>query len=229
MRVAVLLRGMIHSDRYVHHTGVVLNVDYRKNLDNIRTKLIDRVKEIGHIDMFLSSYECCLKDQCIQDYAPKAHVFIERGTQADCMLAGLRLIRPEEYDFVIVTRFDIDLKCDLVALDIDYEKFNVLWREQTMDHRVGDCIHMFNSRFLSALIEALDDCPIKNCLHHIMPHLAVRSEETNLLFIEVYDSNSDKVDNPVYRIMRGNVLGDLSKSFYTKFLGTKNITRLANV
>lgn len=229
MRIALLLRGLIHSDRYVHHTGVVFDVDYRNNRENVQKKIIERCNELGSVDVFISSYDCKLKQQCIDDYKPKAHVFLPVGTQSDCMLAGLELIRPEDYDFVIVTRFDIDLRCDLLGMEIDYDRFNILWREQTQDHRVGDCIHMFQSRFLGAFMKAVRDCPIKTCLHHIMPHFSIESDETNILFPDFYDSNSDKTENPAYRIVRGNVLCDLSKSFYTKFLGPRGVVRLANV
>lgn len=226
MRVALLLRGIAHSDRYVHHTGVVLEIDYRKNLESIGEKVVRPLRGLGSLDIFLASYDCPLKERCIEDYGPKDSVFLKEGTQADCALAGIGLITGD-YDFVVVTRFDIDLKVGLLEMEVDYQGFNVLWREQTMDHRVGDCIHMFHGRFLGAFAEAVRDCPVRTCLHHIMPHLSARSEETNLLFPGFYDSNSDKTDNPAYRIVRGRVLLDMSGSFYTKFLGPRGVSRLA--
>lgn len=226
MRVALLLRGIAHSDRYIHHTGVVFDIDYRRNLESVREKIVRPLRGLGTLDVYLASYDCSLKEQCVSDYGPKDSVFLEAGTQADCMLAGLGLLR-EEYDFVVVTRFDIDLKVGLLDLMVDYNRFNVLWREQTIDHRVGDCIHMFHGRFLEAFVGAVRDCPVKTCLHHVMPHLAVMSEDTNILLPDFYDSNSDKTDNPVYRIVRGRVLCDMGRSFYTKFLGPRGVSRLA--
>ena len=48
-------------------------------------------------------------------------------------------------------------------------------------------------------------------------------DDIHYIYEEYYDSNSDKQDNPVYTIIRGNLLNDLSLSFWNKYLRHKKV------
>ncbi len=222
MKIALLLRGLTCLENYIHHTGKVYNINYKNNLYNIQY-LINNLKQNHQVDIYISTLTSKLNDQVISDFNPKTHIFLDKLTnQSDCLKAGLELIK-EHYDFVIVTRFDLKLKSNILDLRIDYDKFNLLWREQTKDHRVNDCIHLFNYKFLNEFIKALNDCPYKKCIHHIIPHLNINQDDIHFIYEDYYDSNSDKQENPVYEIERGTVLMDLSKKFWYKYLGSKFI------
>jgi hypothetical protein len=220
MRIALLLRGIVNLEDYIHHTGKVFNINYKDNLSNVLDN-INILKQKHDVDIYLSTKHSNYNKDVINDFKPKNHIFLKLNTnQNDCLLAGLNLIN-DIYDFVIVTRFDLKLKVNLLDLNVDYEKFNVLWREDTKDHRVNDCLHLFNYKFINTFKDALIECPYKKCIHHICLYLKIDNHDINILFKDYYDSNSDKQENPVYTIARGYVIQDLSQNFWNKYLKYK--------
>lgn len=219
MKIALLIRGITYLENYVHHTGKVYNINYKNNLNNLQDTIND-IRKHHDVDIYISTSSSKLDSDVIKDLNPKDYIFFKiPKTQNECLKIGLELIK-DQYDFITVTRFDLKLKINILDLPIKYDKFNILWKEQTKDHRVNDCIHLFNHKFLKDFIKALNECPHKKCIHHIMLYLKV---DVNFIFDDYYDSNSDKQDNPVYVIERGPILGDLSKSFWNKYLGPKKL------
>ena len=220
MKIALLIRGIAYLENYIHHTGKVYNINYKNNLSNLN-HFIQNLKQNNEINIYISTQSSKLNDEVISDFNPKDHIFLETITnQNSCLLFGLNLIK-DQYDFVIVTRFDLKFKFNIMDLSINYDKFNILWKEQTKDHRINDCIHLFNYKFINPFVEALIECPYKKCIHHIMPYIKIDNKDINFIYDEYYDSNSDNQDNPIYTIERGNVLTDLSKNFWYKYLGSK--------
>jgi hypothetical protein len=65
-------------------------------------------------------------------------------------------------------------------------------------------------------------------MHFIKPYLEkhMTSDQIHIMFDGYIDSNSDKQDNDLYTIARGELLGDMSKSKYIKYLGGKNFNCL---
>jgi len=161
-------------------------------------------------------------DKVLQDFTPlMAHAIMEEGeSQSEGLMRGLRMLQGRNHNFVMVIRFDLVFKINLSDLPCDFDKFNLLWYEQTKDERVGDCIHAFHDRYLDPFLSSLRDCPHKQCIHFIRPYLKKHIEASNIhiMFDGFIDSNSDKQENPMYDIKRGILLGDLGKSFYNKYL-----------
>ena len=224
MKIALLIRGIVSLENYIHHTGKVYNLNYKNNLQNIKEKIIEPLA-IHQVDLYISTQTSKNNENVLNDFKPFKHIFLPKDTnQNQNLLAGLEIIE-ENYDFVIITRFDIHLKQEITKLDFDCKKFNILWNEQTKDHRISDCLHFFNYEFIHYFKKALIDCPHKKCIHHIKPYLLkyMQNEDIRILYDSYYDSNSDKMDNPVYKIQRGDVIADLSNSFWNKYLGNKKL------
>ncbi len=238
MKVALLLRGMTYKDFYVHHTGKILKVDYRENLDKIKEQIINPLKQKYDTDVYLATHSSSLdKNDIIKDFDPLVDydfIYQEGLTQTDNLLAGLRLIYrqgenkyfPKKYDFIIVLRLDIDLLMNINDIKYDVNKFNFLWNEITKDGQVGDCMFFFHSKFLLSFINALNEytkTKYTKSLHFIRPYIEKFIDKTNIniIFSEYYDSNTDYRSNPVYKIIRieGEILPQNKNipAYYNKF------------
>ena len=223
-KIALLLRGITYHPCYHHHTGIYLDIDFRHNLANVR-ELITNIQKTHDMDLFIATYESDLSPAIVTSSFDKckAIVFLSPGDkqQADCLSAGLKLIdNAEDYDLVVVSRFDLKVIQDINELRIDWSKFNLLWKENTLldSEQVGDCMFFFHPKYLEAMHMALHDCDKKKTLHHIKKYLDSYLIDTdyNFLFAERYNSNSDKFPNPLYTIQRKPTS---RPNFYSKFLG----------
>lgn len=237
MKVALLLRGLTYKEQYIHHTGRILKIDYRVNLDKIKSQIIEPLKNKYDLDIFLVSYKNSLDEadimkdfDCINaDFLPE-----EGQTQTDNLLAGLRLIyrkgedryNPQKYDFIVITRFDINLLMNIDDINYDEDKFNFIWSEQTQDGQIGDCMFFLNGEYLLPFINALNmyskTTYIKS-IHFIKPYIEryISKQNINIIFDDFWDSNTDYRSNPLYKIIRLDgppISYERKPSFFNKFL-----------
>lgn len=225
MKIALLIRGLTYIPRgYIHHTGKVFKINYKNNIQNIFDKVIIPLKENYEVDLYITSNISEFQQQVLDDFAPVTDsIFLdEQITQGESLIQGLKLIKNKnkDYDFVIITRFDLALKKNITDISFKWDKFNFLWYEQTKDERIGDCMFFLNYKFLNSFIESLIECPRKKCIHYIKSYILkyIYIDELNFIYDGFIDSNSDKQENPIYIINRGKIIRDLSTSFYNKFL-----------
>lgn len=227
-KIALLLRGLTFQQGYRHHSGSYYDIDYRNNLSNTHA-FIKQLQSNYDVDLFIATYESSLPNQqFIEDFPQcKDIIFLTPADnkQVDCVLAGLSLIHDHErYDLIIISRFDLIVKVHVDHLDIDWNKFNFIWKENTSENEeVGDCMIFFNSKYLQAFQMALNDCQQKNSLHSIKAHLDSYLDESDYHFIfkEKFNSNSDKIANPLYIIQRQD--SRITQSFASKFLGSSSL------
>ena len=113
------------------------------------------------------------------------------------------------YSCIYVIRFDTSFHKNVDEMNIDKDKFNLPWREYEegwkTHHRVGDCVHVFHSKFLNILIQILQDKNYHETnFHTLYERLTKFIEPDDINFIEdgFYDSNSDIMQNPLYKIVR---------------------------
>lgn len=237
MKVALLLRGITYKERYIHHTGRILKIDYRVNLDKIKEQIIEPLKSKYDVDVFLVTYKNSLEEEdIIKDFDCVGADFLpqEGQTQTDNLLAGLRLIyrkgedryNPVKYDFIVITRFDIDLLMNIDDINYNEDKFNFIWSEQTCDGQVGDCMFFLNGEFLLAFINAVNmysKTSYIRSLHFIKPYIEryIDKQNINIIFDGFWDSNTDYRENPLYKIIRQDgppIIYETQPSFYNKFL-----------
>jgi hypothetical protein len=230
MKVAVLIRGISYNKFYLHHSGKVYRLDYRGNRQNIIQQVIEPLKQhYNDVDVYLCTNSSEIEDSVVNDFGPiKGCIFVDsNATQVQTLCKGLEIL-DDGYDLIIITRFDIKLKTSIDMVPFKHEKFNLTWYEQTKDGRVGDCVFVLSSKHVGAFLKALNECPIKSNMHFIKPYLEkhMTSDQIHIMFDGYIDSNSDKQDNDLYTIARGELLGDMSKSKYIKYLGGKNFNCL---
>lgn len=233
MKIALLLRGITYKKEHAHWTGKVVNIDYKSNVSNVLSMVVHPLCSLYDTDVFIVTYQSKERpiQDIIQDFAPiKDHVLLESNTckQMDCFLAGLKLIKSsnKKYDFVIVSRFDLELKEPITDIPFQLDKFNFLWYEKCMDNRVGDCMHFFHSKWIDIFIKCMEECPFKTCCHYIKNYLDkyLDNKDFNIIHDKCYDSNTDENTNPIYSIKRGDIIGFCTFNPAAKVLG-KNFNK----
>lgn len=209
-RIALLLRGITYVNMYRHHTGAIYEIDYRKNLDKLKTQMINPLRDRYDIDVYLTTYKSSInKETIINDFSPcKSCILLDSSQQyqVDCLINGLNQIidTRETYDFVIISRFDLELLIDLHDLNWNWKKINMLWCENTNDGQIADCMFFFDFKFIVPFIQALTDSTQRTSMHYLKPQLLkyVKEDDIHIMFQQTFNSNTDKGTNPVYRIVR---------------------------
>lgn len=209
MPVALLMRG--HANREPHKLRP-WGVDWRRCFDSQYKYLIEPLTKLwGEIDTFLSTYDDPNLGSVEWTYRSfRPIVNPPDSTQKRTALAGLNSVFENFYDYIVVCRFDLELKVNLLQHpNFNPHKVNFLWREWKKetweDHRrVADAIHIIPGRFLQGFRNGIEDTPSENCLHLIYRPVAgfLGEKNLNILYDGFLDSNSDVQENPVYTMIR---------------------------
>jgi hypothetical protein len=131
MRIGVCLTGVSYDPSR--------NKDWRNYVNNIKDTF-------GEVDYFTTTYNSEFNDEIIKLYNPKKFQFVEYGTQRGTYIKSLKQIDNDDVDFLICTRFDIFFNKNINELNIDYEKFNFLFKEKGNWNRV---VNNINVRFVT--------------------------------------------------------------------------------
>lgn len=227
MRIALLLRGITYNDHYKHWSGGIMKIDYKHNILNVIEQIIKPLKAEHDVDLYISTYKSAKENDIIKDFDPFASIFIDScENQITCILKGLELIQQSalQYDFVIVSRFDLLLLPNILEIPYDINKFNFIWKENPEEdpNCVGDCMHFFAFKFLDSFIATLKQYTYTLNLHKIRDYLLTYISPTDIHYIydPVFNSNSDKCKNPLYVIQRGQLL--IQNARYSKYFGKKS-------
>ena len=145
MKAAILLRGVVSSRGYQHHSGRIYDIDARNNLQNIVQTCIEPLKRsFDGVDVFMASYasdaegEAAIRDvqsqlrtalgsggRVFEDvYYPVSMNPSDAGrpllpgecTQTALILDGIRAIPEDVYDALYIVRFDIQWKVPITTI-----------------------------------------------------------------------------------------------------------------
>lgn len=153
MNIAVLLSGISLNNEK----------DYKYCTENIKENLINTFTDAEKVDTFLITYDSEELEKVIDFYNPKNHSVInyEGSSQVSTYIQGLNLIPDNEYDFIITTRFDIYFTNPVSTWNINFDKFNFVFKELSWDFEaynfVCDPIFLFNGKFLNVFIKSLTE------------------------------------------------------------------------
>jgi hypothetical protein len=169
MNIGILFRGISYDTGGIESglwKALGMRRDYRNHYQNHYKTIINPFRKNHNANVYISSYSTDLDKDLLNKYKPKLHLL---GPVADKqhvpVIQGLDLIKDEDLDFIIVTRFDIDFYKDISLLNIDYEKINFLFKE--MQHHIGDanayngspnvcdCVFMFPRNKLEIVRDAI--------------------------------------------------------------------------
>ena len=120
----------------------------------IKENVIDPYKKDNDVSLYLTTYANDTIDELTSFYETKHLNLLDpnKSNQRTTMLTALEMIRNEPLDFIIVSRFDIRWYQKIADLNVDYNKFNFLYKEvepEWSNNRfVSDIIFLFPRFFL---------------------------------------------------------------------------------
>jgi len=175
MKFAVGFKG-------VHYMNGEFNwkVDFEDQLHNFFEKIVNPLKQDGHsVDIFLSTYESPKSKRLYELYNPVNVSFLEFFPKEERYDAQYRhhinlynnimqhqINNSVKYDFVITTRFDIEMNVSINDMNLDFSMFNIMYKQDYGD--VDDCIWFFPGEDLSIVVSNLERMQLdKQKLHKI--------------------------------------------------------------
>jgi hypothetical protein len=136
MKLAVLFFGMTKAeyDNYWYNTRYL--IDYEKSYENYQQYIFKFFKSKGYdIDVYITTNELNETDgnELCKKYNPVYCIFIENhsdhiiGRNSKIIIAmELCLQSGNEYDLVLITRFDLLFQKDFNESNIQFDKFNMV-------------------------------------------------------------------------------------------------------
>ena len=168
-KIALLLFGISFYENYKHFSGRTLCINYKNSLDNYNEFIIDYYKNLGYeIDIFFSTNKHIYNDDLITDYCPKDyyirpinninHHIISRNThflKSMDLCYNYSIKNNINYEFIIITRFDLSFKIPLNEVNIDYDILNIVSVLETPDV-ICDNFYIFPLNKLSYIREFIN-------------------------------------------------------------------------
>jgi hypothetical protein len=201
MKIGVLLTGI----SYIKNTYT--NRDWRLTSDNITDTVINSWNT-DNINVYLTTYDNNDNTELLEYYKPKKHKLLEYegSDQRLTYIKSLELLLDEDIDFIVSTRFDIYFKQKLSNLNINFDKFNFLFKEVGWSHEnfVTDNLFMFPKKYLNDFMITINneyenpkriDC---SDLHNIYNRLSYLDTNLNIISNVLELSN----DNSFYKLIR---------------------------
>lgn len=222
-KFGISLAGISHSVDWIG-TKHGAPRSYLTCKNNFLQNLLHPLQPTNTVHTYLTTYLSSQLTNIVNFYQPKKFQFINFNDshQSLTFLESLELLRGEDLDFVICTRFDIFFRPGILKnLNFDLNKFNFLFREK--DHWDGpryygfacDCFFMFPYKFLYQVIAAATSNYLKPTrewcqdIHQLYVYLKPLIGVDNINFA------SDKLmyshENDIYELKRGK---ELFTNFY---------------
>jgi hypothetical protein len=160
MKILINLVGLSH-----HNVGNGLHT-YKLVYENFFKNLVNPLKENHQVDFFLSTYEMDDSSELEEIYNPIQSNYKKlqspKSAAFDTYIESVQKLKEFDYDFYIITRFDLDIK---IPLNINFQKFNFLFKEKDWwdTHQcTTDTFYAFPNSMLSGFASSIMDCRIKN-------------------------------------------------------------------
>lgn len=221
MKFAILLTGIHYDKKYIHHANkekndVYIN-DYRNSFDYIKTKILNCIKDY---DIYLHTNKSNVQDELLKDYKPKRYIFEDvnfddfkiKHYNYSCksypirnhrLMKGLEMIKNTriKYDFVIVTRFDLNLKLKFSELKIDYDYDWVVSHPCNKTNQVDDNFWIIKCDIIDKFINLIryHERHRKKLKTHII-NIALNIDKDKIFFIFKEGYSCDK--SPLFEIVR---------------------------
>lgn len=189
MKILVNLIGLSYHD--VGNGFHSYKPVYKNLFDNVITPL----REENIVDFILNTYETTESENLNKIYNPihSEYRILQHPKSAayDIYLNSIEKLKNFDYDFFIITRFDLDIR---VPLTLNFSKFNFLFKELDWwdSHEcTTDTFYAFPKEMLSGFISACSDVRSKDgqpgylgLFHALHKDLKKYIEPTNYHFID---------------------------------------------
>jgi len=138
------------------------NRNFNETKESIKKNIIDCWGL--NTEVYITTYYSDDDNNLINFFKPKKYQFLdfENSTQRKTYLKSLEQLKNEDLDFIISTRFDIDFFKKLNNLNINFDKFNFLFKEYenykniNNDTHVSDTLFCFPKKYLINFIDSLE-------------------------------------------------------------------------
>lgn len=166
MKIAVCYRGHFRRT-YVAEENIRYNVEFFKNLNNHKEKLLNNLDDV---DIFFHTYESDKKEEnkkLLDVLNPTNHVIekIQGKKISDSIFAVNKLVDPTKYDFVFNIRFDLIFLKDFKDWNIKFSKFNFLFKDHPRpwerDKKTSDLMFAFDSKFHKSFQKSISSKEIR--------------------------------------------------------------------
>jgi len=166
MRIAVCYRGHFRRT-YVTEDDIKYDINFFKNVNNHKTKLLNHFDDV---DIYFNTYESDFHAENIDllnELKPVNHIFNKNPKEkiSDAIFDVNKMVNPSNYDFIFNMRFDLVFLHDFLDWNLDFNKFNFLFRDHVRpwerDKKVSDLFFAFNSKFHNAFQESINSGVIR--------------------------------------------------------------------
>ena len=164
-KLALLLFGISYGE-YRHFRGRNMKIDYKISVENYKTFIFEYFENLGYeIDVFFATNEMDdhEKEKLLEIYKPVDYVFMEhnndkRAGRNEKFRNVIDLCvkhKDNNYDHVLITRFDLLFKKKFQESHIEFNKFNLVSILEK-DKLVCDNFYFFPIRMLDGFKELCD-------------------------------------------------------------------------
>lgn len=209
MNIGICLTGISYSNH-----GRLR--DFRKTYQNFNDMIFNPLSKNNNVTTYVTTYPHEHTEELISTYKPKKHYYVPLGNSYSRVtyMHGLCLVEDEDLDVIVSTRFDISFKEKITDMNIDYSKFNFLFKEKNMwdSYRfITDNFFVFPKNFLYPFTEAIEIANIESnkekwtfMLHNVYNPLANIIGENNIHIIHP-EVQQFSHDNTYYKLERTEV------------------------
>lgn len=187
----------------------IRNRDWNRTKNNIYTNVINCWENYPTI--FITTYNDESISKLIEEYKPFKYKILDKNNsdQRLTYICSLEQIKNSNVDFIISTRFDILFNQPLSEFNIDFNKFNFLFKEGNgywENHEfVTDNLFCFPYKFIDPFIQSIQelyDNPYRNCsdLHPVYKKLKSKINVNDINFMT--DDITVSHDNKYYKLDR---------------------------
>lgn len=194
MKILVNLVGLSH-----HNVGNGLH-SYKPVYKSLFDNVINPLKETNVVDLFLKTYETEEKQNIESIYNPIYSEYVPlrepKSAAFDTYISSIQKLKQFDYDFYIVTRFDLWFG---VPLNFNFNKFNFLFKEKSWweSHNLTtDTFYAFPNHMLDSFISACIECKNKSAepgylglFHKLYTELNRYIDSNEMFFIDEEHTN----------------------------------------
>lgn len=219
MKIAFLLSGISYLDNYSHFSNRNYKIDWKLSLKNYKENILsffnDDMIDIHICTNDISKYH---QKEIYKDFTPKTATFISDECCQGCYPRNSRiksvvnqcLNYNQEYDLVVITRFDLFFEIKLIDMIIDIEKFNLITTMQ--NECICDNFYLFPFKFLDPFLSIVQ----KNLYTHKSFHF-IRNDIESISDINfMFDEKKDIKLLSSYKIVRSHPLKNKKYKFQEK-------------
>jgi hypothetical protein len=160
MKIAIVYTGIV--DGFVqdtsNHTMPRIFDDY---VENNLTHFINPIKEKYDTDIYLTTYKNKTNDKVLEVLNPKKHQFLDYvgSAQITTYIKSMEMMLDQDFDFMFAARFDLFYRSNVIDWNFDYQKFNVLFKEENFKELnfTCDCFYGLPKKYVKAFIIALKE------------------------------------------------------------------------